>query len=135
MTLVAAQDRLTLIGVFLHAAPLVKLIVLGLFVATIAALGVCAGKLGSAPRLAGGSAFLSGLRVGGPLTGLLGAAWAGLGMALGLANVLGPVPVSVLARGYSEIMLLIVMGLLAGAVAVVANWAVESRIDRTVLKA
>jgi hypothetical protein len=128
-------DHLTLIGVFLHAAPVAKLIVLGLLAAIIAALAVCAMKVSSSPRLAGGSAYLSGLRIGGPLAGLLGAAWAGLGMALGLANTPGAVPLNLLARGYSEVMLMVVMGLLAGAVAVIANWAVEARIDRTVLKA
>ena len=103
--------------------------------ATLAALVVCAAKLATGPRLSGGSAYLSGLRVGGPLTGLLGAAWAGLNMSIGLSNVVGPAPFNVLAHGLSEVMLLIVLGLLAGAVAVVANWTVEARIDRSVLKA
>ena len=64
-----------------------------------------------------------------------GAAWTGLSMSLGFANAPSPAPVSVLAHGYAEIMLLVVIGLMAGAVAVIANWAVESRIDRSVLKA
>ena len=112
-----------------------KLIMLSLLVAMLAALIVCAMKLASGPRLSGGSAFLSGLRLGGPVMGGLGAAWAGLGMAIGLANMAGAVPLIVLARGYAEVLLLLVLGFLAGAVAVIANWAVDSRIDRSVLKA
>lgn len=111
-----------------------KLIILGLIVATLAALLVCSLKLLSGTRLSGGSAFLSGLRLGGPLAGLLGAAYGGLNMSIGLANVHTP-PVSVLAHGAAEIMLLVVLGLLSGAVAVFTHWAVEARIDRAVLRA
>jgi hypothetical protein len=135
MALVAIQDRLTPIGVFANAAPPMKLIIVCLLLSIIAALVLAGIKLASGPRLSGGSALLSGLRVGGPVAGLLGAAWAGLNMALGLANVAGAVPVNILAHGYAEVMLLIVLGFLAGTVAVIANWAVESRIDRSILKA
>ncbi len=135
MTIVGAEDRLNLLRIVEHATPVVQLIILGLVAGTLAAIAICALKLSSGPRLSGGSAFLSGLRAGGPLAGLLGAAYGGLNMAIGLANVAGPVPLNILARGYAEVMLMVVLGLLAGAVAVIANWAVESRIDRTVLKA
>ena len=135
MSLVQIQDRLTPMVVFQQAAAVEKLIMLSLSVAMLAALIVCAMKLASGPRLSGGSAFLSGLRLGGPIMGLLGAAWAGFSMALGLANTAGAVPLSLLAHGYSEVLLLVVLGFMAGVVAVIANWAVESRIDRSVLRA
>ena len=135
MNPIAVHDHLSPMGVFLDAAPAVKLIMACLLVSMVAALIICAGKLASGPRLSGGSAFLSGLRLGGPILGLLGAAWTGLSMSLGFANAPSPAPVSVLAHGYAEIMLLVVIGLMAGAVAVIANWAVEARIDRAVLKA
>jgi hypothetical protein len=135
MNPVPVQDRLSPVAVFEHAAAMPKLIMLSLLVAMLAALIVCAMKLASGPRLSGGSAFLSGLRLGGPVMGGLGAAWAGLGMAIGLANMAGAVPPTVLARGYAEVLLLLVLGFLAGVVAVIANWAVDSRIDRSVLKA
>ena len=54
-------------------------------------------------------------------------------MTLGYANVPGEPPFKVLAPGFAESFLLIGLGLLAGTVAVLAHWAVESRIDRQVL--
>jgi hypothetical protein len=130
----AAAAPLTPVGVVAAASPLSKLIILGLLVSAVAAVVVCVRKLASGPRLAGGSAFLSGLRLGGPLAGLLGAAWTGLGMAIGVANVVQPVPASLLARGVAEVMMLITLGLLAGAAGVIGAWAVEARIDRAVLR-
>jgi hypothetical protein len=132
---VPAIQPLTLATVAMNAAPVPRLIILLLLLSSVAAIIVCIGKLLSGPRISGGSAFLSGLRFGGPLAGMLGAALTGLQMATGVANVVGPVPASILARGYAEIMLLLVLGFFTGAVAVIANWAVESRIDRSVLKA
>jgi hypothetical protein len=126
---------LTPVVVFLNAAPVVKVIVLGLVLATLAAVVVCGIKMASGPRLSGGSAYLSGLRVGGPMAGLVGAAWGGLNMTLGLANVATPAPLNIIAHGLAEVMLLILLGLVSGAVAVMANWAVEARIDRAVLTA
>ena len=131
---VPAMQPLTLATVAMNAAPVPKLIILVLLLSAAAAVVVCIGKLISGPRLSGGSAFLPGLRFGGPLAGLLGAALTGMHMALGIANV-GTVPANILARGYAEILLLLVLGFFTGAVAVIANWAVESRIDRSVLKA
>ncbi len=124
----------TMAAVFQNAAPVPKLIMVGLLGATLAAVIICVLKLASGPRLSGGSAYLSGLRVGGPLAGLLGAAHAGFNMSLGLANAPATPPMNVLARGFAEVVLLIALGLLAGAVAVITNWAVEARIDRAVLR-
>jgi hypothetical protein len=132
---VAFAAPLTPVVVFLNAAPVVKVIILGLVLATLAAVVVCGVKMASGPRLSGGSAYLSGLRVGGPMAGLVGAAWGGLNMTLGLANVAAPPPLSILAHGLAEVMMLILLGLISGAVAVMANWAVEARIDRAVLAA
>ncbi len=130
---VACAEPLSALGVLQHANPVVQAIVVGLVLATLAALLVCGLKLAQGPRLAGGSAFLAGLRLGGPLAGLVGAAYNGLVMAIGLANRTGPAPLQVLAPGLAEVMLLILLGLVSGAVAVIANWAVEARIDRAVL--
>jgi hypothetical protein len=132
---VSATQPLTLLAVAMNAPPVPKLIIAALALSAIVAVVVCVGKLASGPRLSGGSAFLSGLRFGGPLAGLFGAALTGLQMAMGTANVAGPVPDNILARGYAQIMLLLVFGFFTGAVAVIANWAVESKIDRSVLKA
>jgi hypothetical protein len=121
-------------GVFRDLSVVVKIVMLGLVVSTLAAVVVCAIKLAAGARLTGGSAYLSGLRLGGPLAGLVGAAYGGLNMAIGLANVAGPVPVSVLAHGVAEVMMLIFLGLVSGSVAVIGNWAVEARIDQMVLR-
>lgn len=129
----ASNETLTLIGVFAHAAHFVQLIIAGLVAATLAALAVCGLKVVQGPRLTGGSAFLSGLRLGGPLAGLTGAAYGALNMSIGLANTPSPVPAQLLAHGAAEVITLILLGLVSGSVAVITNWAVEARIDRTVL--
>ncbi len=119
--------------VFAHAAPLEKLIMLALMAAVVAAIWVLALKLSGGRRLTGGSAFLSGLRLGGPVIGVLGACVSLLSMALGYANIAGDPSLKILAPGFAEVFLLVGLGFLAGTVAVLAHWAVESRIDRQVL--
>ncbi|HWE45401.1 MAG TPA: MotA/TolQ/ExbB proton channel family protein [Caulobacteraceae bacterium] len=126
---------LTPAAIFQNATLLVKLDMAALALAAVVALVVCVVKLASGPRLTGGSAFLSGLRLGGPLAGLLGAAYGGVNMALGVANVPYPVTAKILAPGFAEALALILLGLIVGVVAVIANWAVEARIDRKVLAA
>jgi len=106
-----------------------------LVIASLAALAVAAAKLSGGQRLAGGSAYLSGLRLGGPIIGGLGAAWSLLNATIGYANVGGDLPIRVMTPGFAEALLQISLGFFAGAVAVFANWAVESRIDRQVLGA
>jgi hypothetical protein len=130
----ASAEPLTVIGVFQDAAIPIKLLAIGLVLVTVAAMVVCAVKLASGPGLTGGSAFLSGLRLGGPLAGLVGAAYTGFLMAVNLANASSPVPGALLARGWAEVLALVLLGVLSGAVAVMAKWAVDSRIDRAVLK-
>ena len=124
---------ITPVAVFAAGTPVMKLIVVILIVATVAALVVLAGKLRGARRLNGGSAYLSGLRLGGPILGALGASWSLLSMTIGIANIGADLPMRALAPGFAEAFLQVAMGFLAGAVAVLAHWAVESRIDRQVL--
>jgi hypothetical protein len=128
------SQPLTFFTIVADAAPLNKLLVFALIAAALAAVILCAMKLASGPRLAGGSLFLSSLRLGGPIAGLLGGSWSIFCMCIGLANVAAPAPVAILARGWAEAAMLVTLGLLAGAVAVMANWAVEARIDHAVLK-
>jgi hypothetical protein len=123
------------IAIFGDAAPLQKLIILALAVAVVAALVVLAAKLSGGKRLAGGSAFLSGLRLGGPIMGALGACGTLLNMSIGYANAPGEPSLKILAPGFAECFFLLGLGLVAGTVAVLAHWAVESRIDRQVLGA
>ena len=121
-------------GVFAHAAPISKALMATLAVLTVAALVVGVFKLMRGPQLNGGSAFLSSLRFGGPLIGLLGAAWVGLSMFMGLANSPVTPELKVLAPGLAEAALLLGLGFLSGVAAVIMNWMVEARIDRAILR-
>ena len=130
---IAVARPLTPVLVLARSTPAAKVIMLALAVALIAAVCVTVGKLRSGPLLSGGSAFLSALRIGGPLLGLLGAAFNGLTMFIGMANK-GPQPIEVLAPGLAEAALMLVFGLIVGVAAVALNWAIEARVDRMVLK-
>jgi MotA/TolQ/ExbB proton channel family len=130
----AQQQGLTLGTVFGDAAPSMKLLMLLLIVAMIASIVIAVRKIMAGPALVGGSAFLSALRLGGPLIGLLGAAFNGVHMFIGISNSPDPVPFNVMAPGFAEAMTIAMLGLLAGVVAVICHWAVESRIDRAVLR-
>jgi hypothetical protein len=125
--------HITPFNVFEWSGLSVKLVVIALCIALVAAIVVLGVKISGGRRLAGGSTFLSGLRAGGPIIGALGASYSLLSMTLGYAGVRGDPPLKVLAPGIAEAFLQIGFGLLAGAVAVLAHWAVESRIDRQVL--
>ncbi|MFJ6023410.1 MotA/TolQ/ExbB proton channel family protein [Brevundimonas sp. NPDC092305] len=129
-----AAGRLTPTTIFFDAAPVMKLVMFLLIIATLAAIVVAVRKVLSGPSLSGGSTFLQALRLGGPLIGLLGAAFNTLMINIGIANV-GDVSYAVLAPGVAEAAFLFVLGLIAGVVAVICNWVVEARIDRTVLRA
>ncbi len=129
----AAGPGITLGNVFGDAAPSVKLVMLLLVVGALASVIVTALKLASGRRLSGGSAYVSALRLGGPLLGLVGAVYVLLMGFIGIANAGEAVPMAVLAPGYAEAALLFLLGLLAGVVGVICHWIIEARIDRTVL--
>ncbi|HEX8661468.1 MAG TPA: MotA/TolQ/ExbB proton channel family protein [Brevundimonas sp.] len=129
----AAVRGITPANVFGDAAPSVKLIMLLLVVGALAAVIVTVLKLAKGRRLSGGSAYVSALRLGGPLLGLMGAMFVLLMGFIAMANVGEPVPMAVLAPGYAEAALLFLLGLLAGVIGVICHWIIEARIDRTVL--
>jgi len=120
--------------VFFDAALTMKLLIVSLVAGMIAAVVIALRKLMAGPALVGGSAFLSALRLGGPLVGLLGAAFNGVMILIGLANIREPVPFGVIAPGLAEGATIAMLGLMTGVVAVVCNWSVEARIDRVVLR-
>lgn len=132
-TAALAQSRLGVATVFVESAPLMKFLMLVMGVAAIAAIVVTAMKLSSGRRLAGGSSFVSALRLGGPLIGLLGAIFNLLMIFIGIANAAEPVPFEVLAPGFAEASMLFFIGLFVGVVAVTCHWVIEAQIDRTVL--
>lgn len=123
----AQAKPLTPALVFVDAAPFAKLIMLGLVAATIAAVVIGARGFTAGART---SAFLSGLRLGGPLAGLLGSAYGLLNMSLGVANHPTVPSATVLAPGYAEAALLFGLGMLAGCVAVIAHSLLEGRARR-----
>lgn len=129
----AASPGITLGHVFGDAAPSVKLVMLLLVIGALVAVIVTVLKLASGRRLSGGSAYVSALRLGGPLLGLMGAAFGVLMSFIGIANAGETVPMAVLAPGFAEAVLLFLLGLLAGVVGVICHWIIEARIDRTVL--
>lgn len=133
LPVLAQAAPLTPAAVFANAAPFPKLIMLGLIGSLVAAIAIGSAKLAKGP-LAGGSAFVSGLRLGGPLAGALGASYTMLCGFLGVANVDYEVTLKIMAPGIAEAVLLLGLGLLAGAGAVIVHWALEARIDRDVLK-
>lgn len=132
-TLALAAPRLTLGGVFADADETMKAVMILLVLLAVAAVVVTLIKLASGRRLSGGSAYVSALRLGGPLIGLLGAVFVLLIGFIGMANYGQPVPMPVLAPGYAEAALIFFLGLVAGVVGVICHWVIEARIDRTVL--
>ena len=130
--LAVAAPRLTLATVFFDADETMKALMVLLVTAALIAIVLTALKLAGGKRLAGGSAFVSALRLGGPLLGLLGAVFVLLNGFVGNAGA--PVPMPVLAPGFAEAALLFLLGLLAGVVGVVCHWIIEARIDRAVLR-
>lgn len=130
-----AGPRLNPSTVFFDAAILMKLVMAVLVLAAVAAVVVTLGKAAQGRKLSGGSAFVSALRLGGPLLGLMGAAYTVLMMFIGMANAGAEVPMTILAPGFAEAALLFLLGLFAGAVGVICHWIIEARIDRTVLAA
>jgi biopolymer transport protein ExbB/TolQ len=130
----AASVDLTVSSVFGDASPAMKAVMIVLVLASIAAAGLTVAKLRSGPALTGGSAFVSALRLGGPLVGLLGASWNALMSFLTIANIGVQPPFPVLAPGFAESTLMFWLGLMSGVVAVVCHWIIEARIDRAVLK-
>lgn len=129
-----AADGMTPGSIFADATVPIKVVMILLVAAMIGAV-VIAVRKAMAKDVSGGSAYLSALRMGGPLLGLLGAALNGLWSFIGIATIGKAMPLEVYAPGLAEAAFVLSLGLLSGVVAVVCNWVVEARIDRAVLKA
>jgi hypothetical protein len=131
--LALAQSRIGLASLFGDSGPIIKLLMVALVVAALAAIVVTGLKLSAGRRLAGGSSFVSALRAGGPLIGLLGAVFNLLSIFIGIANAGAETPLAVLSPGFAEAAMVLFLGLFAGVIAVICHWIIEARIDRTVL--
>jgi hypothetical protein len=124
------HSNLTLIDVFAHAKPLIMLIFAGLIVAAAyAAFVYIRGVLAHRNEPARGLGFLAALASGGPLLGLLGAAYGLLDMCIGIANVQPAPSVTTLAPGYAEAALSVTLGLLAGAIGVIGHRHLKVRLE------
>jgi hypothetical protein len=126
-------ERLTLAGVFAHATGPVQAAFAILIAAALAALAVWASSLG---KVGGGdakgvAAALGRLRIvrsGGAPLGLLAASYTLFACFLGMANVRPAPSLTVLAPGFAEAALAVMLGLLATTVAVICERHLEGRL-------
>ena len=133
--MVPEAERLTVGRVFADAAPEVQLVFALLLISTVAALAVWAmsvPKVGQADAkgLAGALGRLRIVRSGATPLGLLAASYILFSGFLGMANVRPAPTVSVLAPGWAEAALAVMLGLLATFVAVICERHLEGRIRR-----
>ena len=133
-TPVVAAPQLGFTGLVLLSHPIQKLVMLVLVIATLAAVAIAARKLMAGSSLVGGSAFVKALRLGGPLLGLLGASYAAMNIFIGLSGFSEPVNAVIFMPAVAEAFAVLIVGLVSGVIAVTANWAIEARIDREVLR-
>lgn len=143
LTPIPAADRLNLIGVFAHAGPLMKVVLFGLVIVSLAAVTVWVVRLmrpgqRRSNSLAAGAAWLSGVAASAPLVGLFGGAYTALNGFIGISNVRPTPSLTVLAPGFAEAMLSIGLGLLAAAIATVGARHLQAKLvgaDTVVAKA
>ncbi len=132
---VPAAERLTLFRVLANATPTVQLVMVLLIAATLVAVVIWAASLpkvgqGDAKGLAGALGRLRIVRSSGALLGLLAASITLLSGFIGMANVRPTPSLAVLAPGWAEAALAVMLGLLASAVAVICERHLEGRIRR-----
>lgn len=128
------MPRLGFTTLVMLSHPLLKLLMLAVVIATLVAIVICIRKLMAGANLVGGSAFVKALRLGGPLLGLLGASYAAMNIFIGLASFSEPVNPVIFMPAVAEAFAVLIVGLVSGVVAVIANWAIEARIDKEVLR-
>ena len=134
-TVVPEDQRLTFAGVVADAAPEVQLVMAILALATVASAVVWATSLnkvgkGDAKGLAAAIGRLRIVRSGAAPLGFLTASYILFAGFLGMANVRPAPGLTVLAPGFAEAMLAVMLGLLATTVAVVCERHLEGWIRR-----
>jgi hypothetical protein len=135
LTTVPPAQRLTVGDVFANAAPEVQAVFAILLVATLAALAVWAmslGKVGEgdARGLAGALGRLKIVRSAGIPLGALAASYILFAGFLGIANVRPAPSITVMAPGWAEAAMAVMLGLLATTVGVLCERHLEARIRR-----
>lgn len=114
---VPVDQRLNLFGILAHAKPVVEVFLFLMFVMLIAAVVVWAMQLSGRRNPQRGEDVLSMVLVTAPLFGLTAAAYGLMDMSIGIANVRPAPDLTVLAPGFAEAGLCILLGLLAASVA------------------
>jgi biopolymer transport protein ExbB/TolQ len=132
-TVVPAAERLTVGGVFADASVEVQIMLALLIAGAVAALAVWAtsfGKTSDARRAATALGRLRIVRSGAAPLGFLTASYVLFAGFIGISNVRPTPSLTVLAPGFAEATLAVMLGLLASAVAVICERHLEARIRR-----
>ncbi|MGA0604969.1 hypothetical protein ACO2Q0_03130 [Phenylobacterium sp. VNQ135] len=134
-TVVPVAERLTFGGVFADASLEVQIAMALMIAGAIASLVIWAMNLSKVGRadtraLAGGLGWLKIIRSAGVLLGVLTASFILLAGFIGVANVRPTPSLTVLAPGFAEASLAVMLGLLASTVAVICERHLEARIRR-----
>ncbi|HEX7946729.1 MAG TPA: hypothetical protein VF495_18820 [Phenylobacterium sp.] len=134
-TVVPAAERLTVGRVFGDAAPEVQLVFAILLISVVAVLAIWAISLpkvgkGDAAGLAGALGRLRIVRSAATPLGFLAASYTLFSGFMGIANVRPAPTMTVMAPGWAEAALAVMLGLLATTVAVVCERHLEARIRR-----
>lgn len=114
---VSGDQRLTLVGIVTHAKPVVEVFLVLMFVMLIAAVVVWALEVSGRRDRSRTEGLLSAVLTAAPLFGLTAAAYGLMDMSIGVANVRPAPDLTVLAPGFAEAGLCILLGLLAASVA------------------
>jgi len=114
---VPIDQRLTLLGVVTHAKPVIEVFMFLMFVMLIAAVVVWVMQLTGRRDPERGESLLSTVLVTAPLFGLTAAAYGLMDMSIGIANVRPAPDLTILAPGFAEAGLCILLGLLAASLA------------------
>ena len=135
MTVVPPDQRLTVGGVFADAAPEVQLVFAILLVSVVAALATWAMSLrkvgqGDAKGLAAALGRLRIVRSAATPLGVLAATYTLFSGFLGIANVRPAPTITIMAPGWAEAALAVMLGLLATTVAVACERHLEARVRR-----
>ncbi len=122
-----ALPKLTVGLMFIDAAPVVKVVLIGLLLTGLAALVILVLGLARSSRgMAGAARFLETAMVATPIAGLFGAAWGLITIFLGIANT-NVANMAVAAPGIAEAILSVAVGLLALLLAVIAHRVIKPR--------
>ncbi len=122
-----ALPKLTVMRMFLDAAPVVKVVLLGLVLTSLVALAILlVGLVRSSKAMPGAARFLETAMAAAPIAAVFGAAWGLITIFLGIANT-NVANLAVAAPGVAEAILSIAMGSLALLMAVIAHRVVRPR--------